>query len=111
MDHGFFGWCEFRLALGHFILGNALPQEACIGTSRHDGWPSSPPPFMSLTNLRSSPFPVIVLAVTVETHGLEDGADISLEGESGFMRRFTTKDGEVETNDAYQRPGKHVCLR
>ena len=39
MDHGFFGWCEFRLALGHFILGNALPQEACIGTSRHDGWP------------------------------------------------------------------------
>ena len=53
---------------------------------------------------------MIVLAVTVETHGLEDGADISLEGESGFMRRFTTKDGEVETNDEYQRPGKACVL-
>ena len=39
MDHGFFGWCEFGLTLGHFILGNALPQKACIGTSRDDGWP------------------------------------------------------------------------
>ena len=53
---------------------------------------------------------MIVLAVTVETHGLEDGADISLVGERGFTGRFTTQEGEVETNDACQRPDKACVL-
>jgi len=53
---------------------------------------------------------VIVLAVTVETHGLEDGSDISLVSERGFTGRFTTQDGNVKTNDAYQRPDKACVL-
>ena len=63
---------------------------------------------MSLTNLDPAPFRD--RPRRTGTHGLEDGADISLEGES-VHETLTTKDKRWKQMTHAKDQARHVCLR